>query len=88
MSTNYTIACHTCKKKIDLSFQSYSREFIAKVAGDMLMYTHISHHMQIVHDTLGWDADYDSMVSLVDSYEDFGYTEVKMYIDRVTNEEE
>ncbi|ANI24823.1 hypothetical protein SMUDGE_204 [Bacillus phage Smudge] len=52
------------------------------------MYTHISHHMQIVHDVTGWDYDYDKMVDLVESYDDFGYTEVKTYIDRITNEEE
>ncbi|AHZ10786.1 hypothetical protein [Bacillus phage Megatron] len=88
MSTNYTIACHTCKKKIDLSFRSYSRDFIAKVAGDMMMYSHITHHMQIVHDITGWDEEYDKIEELVQSYQDFSETEIKDFIDGVIGEKE
>ncbi|AOZ62458.1 hypothetical protein HONESTABE_206 [Bacillus phage HonestAbe] len=88
MSTNYTIACHTCKKKVDLSFHGFTREFIAKVAGDMMMYSHITHHMQILCDITGWDEEYDKMVALVESYTDFGYAEIKTYVDMMSIEEE
>ncbi|AMW61455.1 hypothetical protein NIGALANA_211 [Bacillus phage Nigalana] len=88
MSTNYTIACHTCKKKVDLSFHGYSREFIARVAGDMMMYSHITHHMQVLSDTTGWDEEYDRMVDLVESYTDFKYSEIKTYVDMQTIEKE
>ncbi|ANH50759.1 hypothetical protein SALINJAH_202 [Bacillus phage SalinJah] len=87
MSTNYTIVCHTCKNKVDLSFHGYSREFIARVAGDMMMYSHITHHMQILPDMTGWDEEYDKMVDLVESYTDFKYSEIKTYVDMQTIEE-
>jgi len=81
MGVNYTIACHTCQKKVDLSFRSYSRDFIAKVAGDMLMYTHVTHDMQIVHDITGWDEEYDKMEEAVQSYDNFTEEEIQRYID-------
>ncbi|AEZ50331.1 hypothetical protein BPS13_0152 [Bacillus phage BPS13] len=81
MSTNYTIACHTCKKKVDLSFRAYGRDFIAAVAGSMLMYSHITHNMQIVHDITGWDEEYDKLEAAVQSYADFTNEEIKDFID-------
>ncbi|WIT26493.1 hypothetical protein [Bacillus phage SPO1L4] len=46
MSTYYTIACHTCKKKIDCA--GYTREAVAKRAGEWAMWGHIAHDISIM----------------------------------------
>ncbi|WCS68575.1 hypothetical protein Goe16_01610 [Bacillus phage vB_BsuM-Goe16] len=71
MSTYYTIACHTCKKKIDCS--GYTRDAVAKRAGEWAMWGHIAHDISILHDNTGWNEKYDEKWFKVDQYDEVGF---------------
>ncbi|AMW61739.1 hypothetical protein ANTHOS_123 [Bacillus phage Anthos] len=67
MSTYYEVACHTCQVRKDLS--GYTREYVAKFAGEWCAYEHISHEVTVLHDVTGWDEDYDELCDRVSAYE-------------------
>lgn len=67
MSTYYTVACHTCKKKLDL--RGYADSTVIVKIGEFARYGHISHDITVLHDITGWDEEYDKAYDKVMSYE-------------------
>lgn len=67
MSTYYKVVCHDCKKQINLPH--YSKDFIAKVAGDWATFEHVCHSVSVLHDVTGWDDDYDELYDSTQKYE-------------------
>lgn len=75
MSTCYTVACHTCQKRLEMG--GYSREYVAHYAGDWLAYRHIGHDVTVLHDVTGYDEDYDALYDKVQEYEEIEFKRVE-----------
>ncbi|ASR79609.1 hypothetical protein KAMFAM_138 [Bacillus phage Kamfam] len=75
MSTYYTVACHTCQKRIEMG--GYSREYVAHYAGVWLAYSHIGHEVTVLHDVTGYDEDYDALYDKVQEYEEIEFKRVE-----------
>ncbi|MEX3625162.1 hypothetical protein [Viridibacillus arvi] len=68
MAIYYTVVCHTCKKRKSLAGSADSSVIIA--VGEWARYRHLSHNISVLHDTSGWDDDYDKLYDEAMKYEE------------------
>jgi hypothetical protein len=68
MSIYYTIACNTCKQRIEMPH--YTDEAVIKKAGEWALYDHFSHSITIIHDINGCDEKFDEICDEINKYEE------------------
>lgn len=67
MSIYYTVACRTCKKKLDLA--GYANPTLDENIGFFARWTHGGHDVVVINDMSGWDEEYDRLISEIDDFE-------------------
>lgn len=66
MSTCYTIACRTCKERIEMA--GFSNDAVANKAGEWARYKHFSHDITVINDITGWDDEFDRNYDMIMTY--------------------